>query len=284
MVFSKTWFSIVIISILYIIFMLLVQGCSVDLDDNADTEGTDDEDNTDTDVPPGCEEAIIFSDPNLESVVRDKINMPTGNIYLEDVSEITILITALHIQIADLTGIQCLTNLTELDLLNDIREDFITDISPLSGLTKLTSLSLSHNAITDINPLSELTNLESLYLSANSITDINPLSGLTNLTSLGLARNTVTDISPLITLTNLRTLSLNYNNITDIAVLNRLVKLELLALRENTITDIGPLVTNSGIDNGDILLITGNPIYCAEQANNIQELESRGLAEFEHDC
>ena len=34
-----------------------------------------------------------------------------------------------------------------------------TDLSPLSGLTNLMELTLSHNSVTDIFPLAELTNL-----------------------------------------------------------------------------------------------------------------------------
>ena len=71
-------------------------------------------------------------------------------------------------------------NLTNLTIMNRL----ITDISPLSELTELQSLSLHTNWISDISPLSGLTNLTRLIISENPIADINPLRGLTNLTRL----------------------------------------------------------------------------------------------------
>ena len=73
----------------------------------------------------------------------------------------------------------------------------ITDVSSLSGLTSLTRLDLSTNAITDISPLSGLSDLTRLDLGGNVITDVTPLSGLTGLTNLGLDCNCLTSIDPL---------------------------------------------------------------------------------------
>ena len=47
----------------------------------------------------------------------------------------------------------------------------ITDISPLAGLTNLSTLRLNSNQITDISPLADLTNLTRLLLGGNKITD-----------------------------------------------------------------------------------------------------------------
>ncbi|HBE18484.1 MAG TPA: hypothetical protein DDW51_12930 [Cyanobacteria bacterium UBA11367] len=82
-------------------------------------------------------------------------------------------------------------------------DNLLTDISPLSTLTKLTWLSLDNNFLTDISPLSTLTNLTELSLDNNKITDISPLSTLTNLNWLSLDNNLLTDISPLQSLGNL---------------------------------------------------------------------------------
>ena len=66
-----------------------------------------------------------------------------------------------------------MTNLNSLELNNNQ----IADLSPLSGLTKLTNPeSIVNNQITDLSPLTGLTNLNSLglnnnHLSASSIND-----------------------------------------------------------------------------------------------------------------
>ena len=57
----------------------------------------------------------------------------------------------------------------------------LTDLSFLSALTNLKSLSLSDNMIEDLTPLSEMTSLSSLYLSGNPVWDLSPLYNLTGL-------------------------------------------------------------------------------------------------------
>lgn len=88
------------------------------------------------------------------------------------------------------------------------RELKSSDISSLSQVTGLTTLSLSDNYITDITPVSVLTELEFLQLNGNLIADISPLKGLTRLKTLYLDDNPITDFTPLYALTSLKTLSM----------------------------------------------------------------------------
>ena len=160
--------------------------------------------------------------------------------------------------IADLAGIEHLTNLTELELgLNHI-----SDISPLASLTNLSRLVLWHNQISDISPLASLTNLtDHLNLGANQISDISPLASLTNLTNyLGLGANQISDIAPLASLSNLTFLVLDENRISDLSTLLSLSNLTEVFLSANPISDISLLasLTNltslslSGIQISDI--------------------------------
>ena len=89
----------------------------------------------------------------------------------------------------------------------------ISDITPLAGLTNLTTLWLTHNNISDLTPLAGLTNLTTLWLAGNNTSDLTPLAGLTNLTELRLVRINITDLTPLAGLTNLTELYLDGNPI-----------------------------------------------------------------------
>ena len=71
----------------------------------------------------------------------------------------------------------------------------------------MTSLDLRNNRITNITPLQGLTNLTFLDLAGNGdlvgntfigLSDITPLQGLTNLTELVLDNNDISDISALV--------------------------------------------------------------------------------------
>ena len=79
-----------------------------------------------------------------------------------------------------------------------LHENQISDISPLQNLTSLTWLRLWVNQITDISPLQNLTSLTELHLGNNQISDISPLENLTSLTRLELEKNQISDISPLV--------------------------------------------------------------------------------------
>ena len=138
----------------------------------------------------------------------------------------------------------------------------ITDLSGIEYCTNLTMLDLSRHQIRDVSPLSSLTNLTMLQLNSmgfpNQIDDISPLSSLTNLTYLSLRSNEISDISPLASLTNLQWVSL-YNN---------------------QISDISPLVENSGLGEGDRVLLEHNNLDLSEGSEdleNIRILEERGV-------
>ncbi len=119
-------------------------------------------------------------------------------------------------------------------------------------------LSASHQGISDLSGIEYCTNLDWLELNVNVISDISPLASLTNLTYLGLWKNEISDISPLASLTNLTYLSLH----------------------SNQISDISPLVENSGLGEGDIVLLTVNNLDLSEGSEdleNIRILEARGV-------
>ena len=117
-----------------------------------------------------------------------------------------------------------MTQLTSLDLSFNNANNFINpgDLTPLSGLTALTSLNLGYSSISDITPLKDLTALTHLDLKSNQIVDIASLSGLTQLVRLYLESNQISSVSPLEGLTSLQLLRLKYNPIADTAPLQRL--------------------------------------------------------------
>ena len=155
--------------------------------------------------------------------------------------------------ITELSPLEGLTNLTTLRL----NSNNITDLTPLAGLANLTELHLYDNSISDLSPLAELTNLRTLSLWDNSISDISPLAGMTNLTSLELGGSKITDLTPLAGLTNLTNLTLSYIGNSDISLLARLTNLTRVSVPWNNISDISPL---AGLTNLKKLYLSNNNI------------------------
>ena len=154
-------------------------------------------------------------DPALREAVRETLDIPAH-----------VPLTPAHLQsigrldvpdkgIVDLTGLEHATHCHAFIL----EENEISDISPLSGLTKLAFLDLSHNQISDIQPLAGLTGLGGLKLANNQIVDISPLAGLVNLNLLNIANNQITDFSPLAGL-NLQSLNTKRNISVDLSMIN----------------------------------------------------------------
>ena len=84
-----------------------------------------------------------------------------------------------------------------------LRGTSISDISPLSGLTSLTWLSLSDNRISELSALSDLRSLTTLYLGRNSISELSALSGLSSLQVLDMDNNSISNLAPLVANTGL---------------------------------------------------------------------------------
>lgn len=90
-------------------------------------------------------------------------------------------------EVADLDGIEYCINAVTVDLSGN----YITDISPLFGLSAIEELNLSDNKIGYIDALSNLLNLKTVDLSNNQIDDISPLFDLPKLEFCDLSGNKV---------------------------------------------------------------------------------------------
>ena len=239
-------------------------------------EETTEEEGDETPEEEGADGPVTIPDANLRRVIEAALGKGSGaSITVAEMKTLTRL-EAGFAGIRDLTGLEFATNLTELVWADEA--DRITDLSPLSGLTNLTYLTLSYQTVSDFSPLFGLTNLTTLGLSAMNITDIPTLAGLTNLTTLWLDHNSITDISALAGLTHLTTLYIPSNNITDISALAGLTNLTRLVLSHNNLTDLSPLATNTGLGSGDEVDVRDNPLDAASKNTHIPELQARGVS------
>ncbi len=93
-------------------------------------------------------QTVNIPDNNLQSVIRDILEKPSGDIMQDDMKMILSL-NAPNMNITSLEGLQHCTNLTCLMLNNNN----ISDLSPLQNLTKLNILNLSGNSINNYSPI-----------------------------------------------------------------------------------------------------------------------------------
>ncbi|MFC1736538.1 leucine-rich repeat domain-containing protein [Candidatus Hydrogenedentota bacterium] len=208
------------------------------------------------------EQGVHFPDANLEAAIRawfEGENIPLGAvIYDGDLVGVGFTeLVASGAEISDLTGLEYALDLQVLDL----SFNSISNLTPLSGLTDLTSLELGYgnlleageadifatdvNDIADISPLASLTGLTYLNLGGNpDLQDISPLESLSSLETIAFGSNPISDFSPLASLTNLQALivvdsGFGDGDISYLADLNSLVAIGILM--ESGLTDISAL-------------------------------------------
>ena len=216
---------------------------------------------------------VTIPDPNLRAVITEELikrgvrqaepnqgRTPVSVITAEEIATLT-WIVAWKREIRDLTGLEFAINLEFLE----IEHNLISNLSPLTGLTKLNHLKITGNLISDLSPLAGLTNLDFLWVAHNQITDLASLAGLVKLATLAMTENQITDLSPLTGLVNLKWLRTWGNPITDLSPLAGLTKLEFLDICGADLSDLSPLKGLTGlkdlslVQNGisDISPLTG---------------------------
>ena len=122
-------------------------------------------------------------------------------------------------------------------------------------LIKLTRFDAGNNQINNITGISFFSELKILSLNDNNIVDIRKIEKLYNLDYINLSDNQVTNISSMSNLPNLR----------------------ILLLQNNQIMDIDPLIQNPGINSGDVIVLTENPLNDISINTYIPTLMGRGV-------
>jgi hypothetical protein len=215
--------------------------------------------------------SIVFSDNNLNQVISNNLGNPE-EITTKDLVNI-IDIDAHDKNIWNIDGLTNCINLINLNL-SDNHIYYIVDISEL---TKIEILDISNNPVMDINNINSLENIRELEVSNLNLIDLSFSSSLNNLTKLGASNNSIENITGISNLLDIKNLKLNQNKITDINAVENLSNLDYMNLSDNQIVDIEPLILNPGINSGDILILTGNPLNNVSINNYIPTLTGRGV-------
>lgn len=182
--------------------------------------------------------------------------------------------------IKDLTGLEYAINLKEL-FVREEREEFrgkgISDLTPISGLTQLESLSIGGigNHVSDLSPIANLTNIKHLDLGGNPISDLSPIANLTQLESISFDDSVpLTDISVLADMEQLRAVFMWGPRFRDMSPLVNLPNIEIINLCGNEISEIPSLKNAPKLKE---LYVFGNNVSDVSILQDLTNLERLNL-------
>ena len=200
-------------------------------------------------------EPVAFADSYLEDKVRKALGKTSGDIMREDVETLLVLDASGKYDkgAADISGIECLKNLQELNLNNTAGGIVkITDIAALDMLTDLKKFDLRGNATEDISPLADMTSMERLLIDGNKVSDLSPVGEMDNLMKLTASGMAISNLSPVADMKQMTELDIPDNQVTDITALKNLTGLKHLNLEKNQITNLAPLATLTNLQTLDL--------------------------------
>jgi len=175
----------------------------------------------------------VFKDEGVETAVCKALDKREGTITEDDLAQITELYASDY-EIYTLEDLSFMKNLEWLV----VDGNNISDITPLQGLSKLKNLDICNNYdLSDITALKNMKELRSLCLMNCNVEDLTPITSLTSLETLIIANCPVYYISPLKKLIQLRYLDLGGTFVIDIEELHGLVALDYLDLTGTLVTD-----------------------------------------------
>lgn len=229
----------------------------------------------------GVIEDVTLADPSIDALVRSKLSfnentmlstkdlwsiteldLSTGVTTLEDLKYF-IHLEKLNISGLNLTDLSMLSGMTKLQELNITNCTVSASLAPLNKLTALTHLTISGSSVSALNELTDLHALTYLDLSDNAIGNISALANMTALEQVNLSQNAITDPAPLAGLTKLTKLNLSSNALTSVSALGSCTALTSLDVSGNGLTDLSALgkltglhslwATNNALTNVDAL-------------------------------
>lgn len=199
-------------------------------------------------------------------------------------------------RLEDVQGLGSLVSLKELSLdENPLGAEKYADLSPLSHLSSLETLSLWKVGYFDCQPLAKLTNLKILSMGLSNISNTKVLGALSALRRLSMGKtkedisflpkltalevfmsseNGIEEVPDLTPLTSLTFLVLTHNRIRSVDNVAKAKRLTLLDLTDNRIADVRPL---AGLTLMKRLFLGENEIIDCDPLMSLRSLESLEL-------
>jgi hypothetical protein len=142
------------------------------------------------------------------------------------------------LNIVDSVSTSDLRSIAAIEDLDVSDNEFITSVEPVSFLSKLKKLNISHTKTADLIAIRNLTDLTELAASHTAIKDISVLKYSNNLTRLNIEHTAVADISVVEKMPMLLELNAGNTSVSDFSAVSQLANLEVLNAEGSQISNL----------------------------------------------
>lgn len=225
--------------------------------------------------------SVVFPDPNFAAEIARIFNRTVSSTVTQaELNTINTIILENKV-IGTIEGVQHLNNLAEFSLINSMN---VTSLAPLQNgsMSKLKVIFLKNNQITDLTPLSHITSLERLYFENNKITSLKPISTLTNLTTLSFQnedglpqKNQIASLEGVESLHKLKIIYGKGNQLTTLENLLNLTTLEQVFVESNKLTNLKGLRNKPNLTDLSVMYQSVSDISDISTATNLRNLYIR---------
>ena len=132
--------------------------------------------------------------------------------------------------VSDISFLRKMSEVEELDVMNNPR---LSDISAISGMTKMKRLEICRTDISDISVVRKMKDLEYLSMDETKVEDISPLAGLNKLNTLHMYGTPVKDISMLAGLPEIKDIDAQKTKVEDVSSFVKAGKLKVLFIEKS---------------------------------------------------
>jgi hypothetical protein len=178
------------------------------------------------DKNPGC--LVIFQTPENTDWWKG-LSQPWKDVLLQ---QVTLTGTPDKIQLQQIAGLAKV----------GISENFqISDLTPLQHLSRLTELQFSGTSVSKLDPVVRMPKLQTLRCTKNPILDLMPIAGLSNLTELDFSNTQVEDLDALQNMVHLEILKFSGTQVKNLKYLQKLVNMEVMEFYNTRVGNVDVL-------------------------------------------
>lgn len=193
-----------------------------------------------TQSEPDQGQVVAIKDPELEAIIRDKLDKPEGDILVSDMANLYSLnINNKETPVRQLDGLEYAVNLGNFSY----RYGQLESLAPIANCGYITYLTISYSTVDELPNTLDMPDLRTVNFIETNVSDFSFLAGLTQITDLTLTRCGVSAIEFLSDFDDLVELNLSDNQIADIAALRDKRQLTSLNLHKNEVVNIDVLGT-----------------------------------------